>query len=124
MSITFTSFHTEKDFDFVTIYNGSSLSSSIKLEVLHGQQSSPQTVNSTGNYLYITFITDYTEVSNGFSATIIEGKCIVLYISRWIQNFSNGVIECGIYKKILKSNLSGASTPYIGMLGMIVVFER
>ncbi|XP_019622070.1 PREDICTED: tolloid-like protein 2 [Branchiostoma belcheri] len=64
ISLTFDSFNTEENYDFLDIYDGASDSAAV-LQRLTGQQSvSP--VNSTSNKMFLRFTSDGTETRQGF----------------------------------------------------------
>ena len=66
LTLTFDSFNTETNYDWVTVYDGASASAT---QLGHFSGSNlPVPVTATGNQLYITLITDYSIASNGFTA--------------------------------------------------------
>ena len=60
--------------DFLKVYDGPSSNSS-KLKEITGNNVSPEPINSSGNYLHITFVSDHNVINTGFSATI-QGKVL------------------------------------------------
>lgn len=68
MRLTFTSFATEQDYDFLTIYDGSSAKTT-QLGQWHGA-TSPGTVTGSGSYLTVIFTSDVDITAAGWAATI------------------------------------------------------
>jgi len=66
LTLTFDSFNTETNYDWLTVYDGTSTTANI-LGHFSGSNIPPP-VTATGNHLYITLITDYSIASNGFTA--------------------------------------------------------
>lgn len=75
VSMLFTSFALENNFDFMYVYNGSTTSSPL-LGTFTGTNS-PGTITATSGCLTIKFVSDYTVNKNGWSAVINCVTCAV-----------------------------------------------
>ena len=64
-------FKTERNFDSLDIYDGSSSSAQL-VASLSGSYDSPLFVISTQRYMFVRFTTDDAVVSNGFNVTFIS----------------------------------------------------
>jgi hypothetical protein len=79
ITLVFTEFSTEADYDFVRIYNGSTTAAPLLGQ--YSGNSLPSSVTATDGSMLITFTTDATVVASGWSATYISnndysGPCI------------------------------------------------
>lgn len=75
VSVLFTSFQLENNFDFLYLYNGPSSASPL-LGTYTGTNS-PGAISATSGCLTIKFVSDYTVVKNGWSAVINCVQCPV-----------------------------------------------
>ncbi|MCX6274000.1 MAG: gliding motility-associated C-terminal domain-containing protein [Bacteroidetes bacterium] len=75
VSVLFTSFQLENNFDFLYLYNGPSSTSPL-LGTYTGTNS-PGAISATSGCLTIKFVSDYTVVKNGWSAVINCVQCPV-----------------------------------------------
>eukprot|EP01045_Picozoa_sp_COSAG04_P034727 COSAG04_NODE_7728_length_1077_cov_6.935583_1_plen_358_part_11 len=68
VQLSFSSFDTESNFDFVTLYDGESASSD-RLGRFSGSESRPGTTTSSGRYMRVRFTTDGSVTRSGWSAS-------------------------------------------------------
>lgn len=66
VSITFTNFNTEQDYDFVRVYNGSNASAPLLGQ--YSGSSLPGTLTANSGQMFVRFTSDVTITSDGFSA--------------------------------------------------------
>ncbi len=71
ITLTFTSFITEANYDYVRVYDGSTISAPL-LGTFSGS-SLPPVLTSSGGSMLIRFTTDYAGVTSGWSATYTSG---------------------------------------------------
>ena len=69
ITLTFKSFSTEKNYDYVYVYDGSSASSTLLGK--YSGTTLPSAVTSTGNSLFINFKSDASTTSSGWEATYV-----------------------------------------------------
>jgi len=77
IDLSFTSFYTEEGYDFVTVYDGNSSASTI-LGTFSGS-SIPDNITSSGNELYITFISNESTTNAGWEATYSSAGTILTF---------------------------------------------
>jgi len=91
VSLSFTSFDLESNFDFVTVYDGSNTSAPL-IGSFTGT-ALPGVVTATSGCLTLVFTSDGSVVSTGFSATISCAACLPAAAT---YNMGNGTItSCG-----------------------------
>ena len=71
--LTIIAFSTEANKDYLTIYDGSSSSSTV-LGSFSGKLTKPHTVKTTQMTAYVKFTTNNAVESSGFTATYTEGQ--------------------------------------------------
>ena len=70
--LSFTQFNTEAGYDFVKVYDGSSVSAQLLTQPLSGA-SPPGSITSSSNMMYVVFTTDSSVVGPGFQASYQPG---------------------------------------------------
>ncbi len=68
MKLGFQKFETEASYDHVKVYDGGNDGSTL-IKDLSGS-SAQATITSTGNQLYVTFKSDYSQAGKGFKAVV------------------------------------------------------
>ncbi|KAI8513409.1 hypothetical protein Bbelb_100480 [Branchiostoma belcheri] len=72
ITLTFTDFDVEKDFDYVYVYDGNTTDSAFELAKLSGT-TTPNPLTSTGSFMTVRLFTDSSETRKGFQADYTSG---------------------------------------------------
>jgi len=74
--LSFDSFDTESCCDIVDIHDGDTAKSPLITSLSGFYERPPGGISSSQRYMYVTFVTDGSDTSRGFSATYTNGKLI------------------------------------------------